>query len=58
MNLPREHIAAVPIYHSDKINKPLLQSDISDVGTPNLVSPLNGFTPQQIGIATTVITRL
>ena len=49
-DLPREHVAAVPVHHGGEIQEPFAHGDVGDVGAPNMPRSFNLHTSQQVGI--------
>ena len=48
--LPRQHIAAVPVDYRDQIHEASRHRDISDVGAPDLIDPVDLHVAQQVRI--------
>ena len=47
---PGQNLAAVPVHNGHQIQEATLHGDVSDVGTPDLIWPINRQIPQQIRI--------
>jgi hypothetical protein len=47
---PRQNVSAVPVHHRDQIEKAPGHRDVSNVGGPHLVRPLDRQAAQQVGI--------
>jgi len=45
---PREHLAAVAVDHRDQIGKTVLQTNVGDIGGPDLVGAADEKASQQI----------
>lgn len=47
---PRQHLSGIPIHDGHQIEEPPAHRNVGDVSYPNLVRPVDGEIPEQIGV--------
>ena len=48
--LPRQHVARVPVHDRHQIHKAVRQWNVGDISAPDLVGRVDAATPEQIGV--------
>ncbi len=54
---PRQDTAAIPVHHDHQVHKPACQRNVTDVGRPHLVWPVDRQAAQPVGIDPVALAR-